>query len=135
MEENYDTISLNELPISLMIVQSDFKILFANKQLHKLFGYKDKELIRQHVDILIPESVRPMHHIWSEEYLKSPFPKQMGNGRDVNGLSKQNTLVPVEVGLYPYKDKILVLIVDITIRKAKEAMAKIEALAEKINAQ
>ena len=110
---------IEDIPISILIIKRDYEIIFANKKCHDLFGYEPQELIGKNLNVLVPYKSREYHHKAAEEYWEHPCQKQLGIGRNLQGLRKDDVLIPVEIGLYPYENNILVLIVDVTIRNVK----------------
>src|SRR5262249_47477203 len=52
---------LERAPDALMVVADDGVIKLANEQSEKLFGYPRAELVGRHVEILVPDEIRPRH--------------------------------------------------------------------------
>lgn len=104
------------------IAVSDEKGVFirCNKAFHKIFGYEDGELHNQHVSLLLPENVREHHHHYHNDYMKAPVQRRMGNNRNLSGIKKDGSKVPVEISLSPVEVEgvkyITVLVSDITER-------------------
>ena len=108
----------------IMFFDEQGKIATLNPRAEQMFGYTEKELQDQAVEILIPKSRRVNHIKTREEYVKKPTPRQMGAGRDLEGLRKDGSTFPLEISLSYLKhdDETLVVafITDITIRKENE---------------
>lgn len=115
---------LEAAPNAFVITNADRDILLVNTQTEKLFGYHRRELIGQKVEILIPERLRAHHPTYFAEYVKAPSVRALGTGRDLFGLKKGGTEVPVEIGLNPLYTKdgffVLASIIDITERKNEQ---------------
>src|SRR5690606_11326205 len=96
-------------------------ILAVNGEAERLFGYARQELIGAPVERLLPEPLRSAHRRLREDYGRTPSPRRMGAGRDLYGLRKDGSRVPIEIGLNPLKEDgdlvILATITDITERK------------------
>lgn len=106
----------------MLMVDQSGTIVLVNSQIEKLFGYSRDELIGSPVKMLVPERSRAKHPEYQAEYLKSPETRPMGKGRDLYGVRKDGSEVPVEIGLNPLTTPegrfVLSSVVDITQRIA-----------------
>jgi len=124
-------------PDGLMVVAADGSIRLANAQCERLFGYTRDELYTQKVEMLVPASVREHHPALRASYHQAPEAREMGRRRDLQGLRKDGSLFPVEIGLSPLPSQqgesaqVAVSIRDVTVRKEQEA----ELLAAKEKAE
>lgn len=123
-------------PNAMMMVDSDGRIALINSQTERLFGYDRKFLLGQPVEILVPERLRQGHLFDRRNFLNiSPSARAMGSGRDLFGLRKDGTEVPVEIGLNPITSAegtfVLASIIDITDRKLSEDSLR-RSLSEKL---
>jgi len=111
-------------PDAIILVNDAGKIVFANAQTEKLFGYSRQELIGQIVEKLMPERFRSIHVQDRSEYAASPRVRPMGTGLELYGLRKDSTEFPVNIALAPLETAEGVLTVatirDITERKRAE---------------
>ena len=111
-------------PIAIVVADGAGRILLANDQGERLFGYDANELLGRPVEMLVPERFRDAHPILRGGYAESPESRPMGAGRDLYGLRKDGTEVPIEIGLNPVETDdgrvTLAAIVDITERKRSE---------------
>jgi PAS domain S-box-containing protein len=109
----------------MLLVDEQGAILFVNSQAEKTFGYKREELLGQLVETLVPRAARSRHVQDRNGFNAHPDARAMGAGRDLFGLKKDGTQVPVEIGLTPLKSpnglQILASIIDITERKRLES--------------
>ncbi|MDP6506796.1 MAG: PAS domain S-box protein, partial [Planctomycetota bacterium] len=115
-------------PAGILTVDAAGCILMVNPAVQEIFGYSEKELLGQVIEILVPEAQRERHVEYRAEYAGAPKPL-MGAGRDLlQGLRKDGTLVPVEIGLSPLsagEAEVLSVILDVTERrKAEETLRK-----------
>jgi len=118
------TARLEAAPSAMLMVDERGRMTLVNAQLEQLFGYDRSELLDQPVEMLVPERYRNVHSGHRANFFHSPSTRVMGAGRDLFGLRKDGTEVPIEIGLNPIKtDKglfVLASIIDITERKRAE---------------
>ncbi len=120
----------------LVLVDRSGTIRMLNPRLLELFGYGKGELLGRSIELLLPKSLRAAHVAHRENYNATPSRRHMGQGRDLNGLRKDGTGFPVEVGLnhFTVDDALYVmaLVTDITERrKAEDALHSNTAELEK----
>jgi PAS domain S-box-containing protein len=118
-------------PTGLLAVGQDGTIELANRAAETQFGYTSIELIGRPIEILVPESERAGHAALRDSYMAQPVHRAMGAGRDLAGLRKDGTTMPVEIGLTPFerdgRKGALATITDISERKAAERRQQILA--------
>ena len=123
MESNFHSI-VDAAPVGMLIVDRDGRIVHANSQLLKIFGYALEELSSQPVEMLLPERYRHGHLGKRDAYLQQPATRSMGLNRDLTGLHKSGFEVPVEIGLNPMVSEngqqVIAVISDITERRRNE---------------
>lgn len=89
-----------------------------------MFGYADGELIGQHLNTLVPQNIHSHHSQYADEFVRQNEKRKMGHGKDLYGVCKNGSSIPVEVGLNPFKIEekrfVMALIIDITERKEQE---------------
>ncbi|HSC46781.1 MAG TPA: PAS domain S-box protein, partial [Gammaproteobacteria bacterium] len=115
-------------PSAILMVSEQGGIAMANAQAEKLFGYLREELLGKSVDMLVPQPFHSQHASLRAGYHRDPKVRLMGVGRDLYGLHKDGTQVPVEIGLNPVQTHegrfVIASIIDISERKAAEARAQ-----------
>src|SRR5271167_4300773 len=116
-------------PNAIMLVDAEGTIVSVNTQAEKLFGYGRTEMLGQKVEMLVPKQFRARHPDMRRAFSNNPIARPMGTGRDLCGLRKDGTEVPIEIGLSLVKTHgetlVLVSIIDITERKhAQEALTR-----------
>lgn len=111
-------------PCGMLVVNYQQKILLANEQLLKTFGYGLSELIGRELETLIPHRHHVEHRLHVDEFTLNPATRTMGPGRDLTGLHKDGTEFPVEIGLRPVELEtgpcVLATVIDVTERKQVE---------------
>jgi PAS domain S-box-containing protein len=111
-------------PNAMVMIDSKGRIVLVNTETEAVFGYTRAELLGQSVEMLVPPRFRVSHPSYRGRFFAAPQPRPMGAGRDLYGLRKDGTEIPVEIGINPIEtdDGLMVLsaIVDITQRKRAE---------------
>src|SRR5262245_35123891 len=108
-------------PTAIVVVDKRGTLLYVNALTEKLFGYGSDELAGKSVEMLVPERFRAQHPRYRADFSNTPQVRPMGAGRDLYGVRKDGSEVPIEIGLNPIEldGETLVLssIVDISDRK------------------
>lgn len=112
----------------IIIVNEEGVIQLANPISEKIFGYEEGELVGAPIEILISMPIRSRHMDFRKSFNNNPSPRRMGAGRDLTGLRKNGTLLPIEISLsyMTVNGQFLVtaFIIDITERKKVEEKLK-----------
>jgi PAS domain S-box-containing protein len=113
--------AIEAAPTGMLMMNREGVIVLVNVQVEKLFGYPREELLGQRVEMLVPERYRRNHPQFREGFFADPKARAMGGGRELHGLRKDGTEVPIEIGLNPLQTPegsfVLSSVVDITERK------------------
>jgi PAS domain S-box-containing protein len=121
LAEERSRLVVEAAPSAMLMVDEQGFITFVNAQTEHLFGYERLELLDQPVEMLVPERFRQLHPSHRSGFFSTPSARAMGAGRDLFGLRKDGTEVPIEIGLNPIDTKegtfVLANIIDITARK------------------
>ena len=88
-------------PDAMIVVARDGRIVLANPQAARLFGYPPEELAGQPVELLMPEQVRDRHHAHRAGYMERPRERPMGAGQELVGRRRDGGQFPVEIALSP----------------------------------
>jgi PAS domain S-box-containing protein len=108
----------------LLAIDEHDVILLVNREIEQLFGYTRDELLGQHIDMLVPERFRAAHPAHTHGYRDQPRARRMGIGRNLTGVRKDGTEVPVEIGLHPIRSArgliVLASVLDISARARAE---------------
>lgn len=121
--------AIDAAPAGILVTTEDGTIALVNRQLEVLFGYSRDELVGQPVELLVPGRARVSHPRSRAEFLASPTARPMGLGRDLRGLRKDGSEVPLEIGLTPVETQqgrlVVCTVVDLTTRKRAEERFRI----------
>ncbi len=143
VEELHKTKSMFEglfefAPDAIIVVNREGRIVQANKQVERLFGYAREDLLEAEHDILMPERFREKHREHRRGFMSDPHVRPMGTGLELFGRKKDGTEFPVDISLGPLHmtNDIVVLAVirDVTERKnAEKILLETKAELERSN--
>jgi PAS domain S-box-containing protein len=106
------------------MIDAGGRIVLVNRAIEGMFGYAREELLGQPVEMLVPLRFRRGHSADRSRFLQAPQERAMGAGRDLRGLRKDGSEIPVEIGLNPVETPeglfVVSAIADISPRKAAE---------------
>ena len=123
--EDQFQLAIEAAPTGMILVDQRGKIVLVNAQVERLFGYDRAELLGQSIEVLVPERFRGRHPEFRTNFAADAQARAMGAGRDLYGLRKDGTEVPIEIALNPLESLegklVLSSVVDITERKRAEA--------------
>lgn len=121
--------AIEAAPNGMVIVDDRGNIVLANSSVETLFGYQHKELLGKPIEQLVPNRFAAAHPHLRASYFVHPQARAMGHGRDLYGLHKDGSEIPVEIGLNPItidtRTFIFATIVDITERKRSQEMVNL----------
>lgn len=108
------------LPMGVLIVDAEGRLVFVNQELEKMTGYSRDELLGQPVEILLPESRRGVHVAERQAFMEAPSTRHMGVGRELFARRKDGSEFPVEIGLKPIEASfgraVVASVIDVTER-------------------
>lgn len=110
-------------PDGILSVNEKSIILSANKEVFRIFGWSEKELIGQDLEVLIPGNGDSSKEIY--RYIKLAKPKSALSAKEVKGIHRNRTPIDVGVSLSSHllptgSSQITVSIRDITRRKLSQ---------------
>ena len=117
-------LAIEAAPTGMIMADRQGRIVLVNAQIERLFGYRREELIGHTIEMLVPERFRIQHPHLRKDFFSDPRSRPLGAGRDLYGLRKDGTELPIEIGLNPLETPegafVLSSVVDITARKRAE---------------
>ena len=121
---------LESAPDSIVVTDKRGRIVLANTETEKLFGYPREELMGKTVEILMPERFRGKHIGHRHNYAAQPQRRPMGAGLELFGRRKDGSEFSIEISLSPLRSPDGVLIAcairDVTERKKSEEIFRIQ---------
>lgn len=119
-------LAVEAAPNAMIMVDSEGKMILANRQTETMFQYSRKELIGEPIEILVPNRFQKSHPGQRGSFFSNPKTRSMGAGRELFGKRKDSSEVAIEIGLNPIETSegiyVLASIIDITERKKTEAL-------------
>jgi len=97
---NFDSL-FDTSPDAMIVADAGGRIVLANAQAARLFGYSIEQLGTLHVEALIPARFRAGHERHRAGYVAEPRVRPMGIGQELAGLRADGTQFPVEIALSP----------------------------------
>ena len=115
-------------PDGLLMANRRGRIIRANQQAERMFGYAHDELIDQSIEELVPEKFHDLHSHYWEDYHGTSGARSMGAGLELSYQRKDGSEFPVEVALSPVQSEnemqVLAVIRDISERKRGEEILR-----------
>jgi PAS domain S-box-containing protein len=91
---------LDRITDGVLVADADGVIVYVNKPLGDLFGYRAAELVGEPIGILLPESQRAEHDAHVQRYLVSPEHRPMGrDDLDIEGRRADGTRFSIDIQL------------------------------------
>ena len=90
-------------PDAMIVVDREGRIVLANVQAGRLFGYADADLLGQPVEALLPAALRSAHGAHRARFMANPRVRPMGAGFELVGMRRDGSEFPVEIGLSPIR--------------------------------
>jgi PAS domain S-box-containing protein len=119
-------LAIDAAPTGMLMMDRAGLIVLVNAKIEAVFGYARDELLGRGIDMLVPERFRTHHPEFRAAYFHDPKVRTMGAERDLYGLRKDGSEVPVEIGLNPLHtsdgDFVLASIIDLSQERAMDRM-------------
>ena len=119
---------LNASIEGIIVIDTSGTIVSVNAAVENIFGYTPEELISNRVIKLMPITIKKKQDYYLQKYLRIFIPKVIGQIREVEGLRKDGTLVPLDMtiaefpldGMQYYSG----IVRDVSARKLQELQEK-----------
>ena len=90
--------------LGILVINKLGVITLANDFLLSQFGYSNAdELVGEKMEILIPKRYHQQHVVDRSHYMEHPVKRPMGMGRDLFGMRKDGSEMPLEISLSSYE--------------------------------
>lgn len=116
-------------PDAMVLVDEAGCIRAANLTSEHLFGHPVETMVEMSVEELVPAEIRGRHTALREQFSATPTRRPMGQGRRLEALRADGTVVPVQVSLSPVKtdegDMVIAAVRDVSDWLAAEERASV----------
>jgi len=124
-------LAVESSPTAMVLVNSVGKIVMANAQVERIFGYRREELVGQSANMLVPKRFVEGQPASGDGWADHPVVKALEAGREIYGLRRNGSEFRADVGLNPIQTDegsfVLTSITDATHRvEALEAVRRSE---------
>ncbi|HUH00711.1 MAG TPA: PAS domain S-box protein, partial [Kofleriaceae bacterium] len=118
---------IEHAPSGLLIVDGGQRLVLVNRCIEEMFGYSSDELVGQPLDVLIPPRFRSSHREQVDQMHERGGSRMMGADRELVGVRRDGTEVPIEVGLSTVETELgrctMAFVIDISARRRAEAQS------------
>ncbi|WP_413569337.1 PAS domain S-box protein [Bdellovibrio sp. HCB117] len=115
---------VESVPSGVLIVDTQGHIVLCNSEFELMLGYLPNELLGKKIEVVVPLTVREKHPDLRAGFAAHPSKRQMGAGRNLTALKKDQSEIPVEIGLnhiyFGSTMYVIAAVVDITERVRQE---------------
>lgn len=119
---------LNASIEGIIVIDTSGLIVSINAAVENIFGYSADELIGNSVNLLMPMTIRKKKDYYIEKYLRIFVPKVIGQIREVEGLRKDGSLVPLDMTIAEFpldgQQYFSGIVRDVSARKLQELQEK-----------
>lgn len=84
---------------AIVVADQYGKLVMANPATEKMFGYSERELVGQSIEMLVPDDFRGQHVGLRDGYFRNPQNRPMGLGRDLQARRRDGSTFDAEISL------------------------------------
>ena len=110
----------------MIVVGGGGTINLVNCEIERLFGYDRDELLGRPLKTILPEALRGKQAVNDRDFVTHAQSRHFGDGQNLNGLRKDGSKFPVEIGLNPIRSggelMMVGAVIDISERKRLERL-------------
>lgn len=121
---------LNTAVDAIITVDEHGIICEVNPATEHIFGYAQKELIGQNINILMPSPYRDDHDSYISNYLRTRKGRIIGRGRETAARRKDGTVFPIDVSVSQIDEERLFMAIVRDISDRKELQRHVLEIAE-----
>ncbi len=88
---------LDSVGEAIITIDADSTIVMVNREVQRLWGYRDDELLGQSLVMLMPEPYRAAHLAGLARYLETGVARVLGRRLELEGLRHDGTVFPLEL--------------------------------------
>lgn len=92
---------LQSAPDAMVLVNPHGLIVMVNRQMERIFGYTQEEMLGQPVELLIPERFREQHPAYVAGFFAKSGVRPMGAGLPLRGRRKDGQEFPADIAISP----------------------------------
>jgi len=96
-------LAVEACPNGMIMTDSAGRIVLANAEIERMFGYDRSELLGRTVEILLPERLRNGHLQSRAAFLHRPEMRRLGENRTLPARHRDGSEFAVEIGLFPVR--------------------------------
>jgi len=119
---------LNASIEGIVVIDTVGTIVSVNAAVEQIFGFSAEDLIGNRVNLLMPISFKRKQAFYLEKYLRIFIPKAIGQIREVEGLRKDGSLVPLDMTIAEFpldgQQYYSGIVRDVSARKMQELQEK-----------
>lgn len=108
----------------IISIDQQGRIVTVNAAVKTIFDYDEEELIGQNINKLMPIKYSKKHNSYIKNYLKTGIPKMIGGIREVEGIRKDGSSVPLDISVAEFiidrKHFFTGILRDVSLRKRQE---------------
>jgi len=113
---------IDSSPHAILVIDSAGTLVATNSKAEALYGYAPKTLTGLMLDVLVPETSQAHLPVLLAALFDAQTAGEMGAGRDILGLRRDGSEIPIEIGFTPIigyeKELAIISVIDISERKA-----------------
>lgn len=114
-------------PDAVVVVDASGRVQLANPAVERLLGYRPDQLVGEHVEVLLPETLRAGHQGHRHAFMEDPAARQMGSGLALLARRADGSTIAVDISLVPVvvdeKNMVGAFVRDVTERRRNEELS------------